>query len=148
VTWTAVVIRTFRLEGAGENCAEGNRDEAYNIGAEDVEGGKGELAAFEEGEGFEGVTRVSGVSGAEADGDEETPAGVGEDAFAGPDEEEGEDEAGGEVDDEGAEREGRWDEFGDGLSDEITEIRSEDGAEGDEKDGLQGRPPSAAKLAG
>jgi len=60
------------------------------------------LSALEVAHGFEGVAGEGGKRSAETDDDQETPAGVGEDTFRGPDHKEAHDDAAHDVDEQRA----------------------------------------------
>ena len=82
------------------------------------------MALLEVRHSFERVAGESGVGAAKADCDQQSPLGIGQYAFGGPDEEKPKQERTGHVDDQSPVGEIHGAEFGDDAAQEVPQIRA------------------------
>src|SRR5438445_4389026 len=105
---TCTAMASGILQHPCQHHAREHRSEAQQIVAEGVRYHQRPLPLLKVGHGFECITGESSECAAESHHNQQAPARINEHAFGGPDDEEADDQAAGDVDDEGAVRE-YWD---------------------------------------
>src|SRR5207245_10818432 len=129
---TCTAMASGILQHPCQHHAREHRSEAQQIVAEGVRYHQRPLPLLKGGHGFERKTGESSECAAESHPNQQAPARINEHAFGGPDDEEADDQAAGDVDDEGAVREYWAKKFGGVTANDPAGIGANNCANGDD----------------
>ncbi len=129
---TCTAMASGILQHPCQHHAREHRSEAQQIVAEGVRYHQRPLPLLKVGHGFECITGESSECAAESHHNQQAPARINEHAFAGPDDEEADDQAAGDIDDECAVRKHRAKKLGGVTANDPAGIGANNCANGDD----------------